>query len=112
MRALRPLTAACILLLFGVALGALAFTSVADERKCPAPSARSVEALFAPCLLAAEAPGTTATMPTITFGPGPSPVLFVTRDGRIMRGDRPIEELDRDELLEVVRQLVATIRRR
>ena len=43
--------------------------------------------------------------------PAPRSVLVLTPDGKIMRGDRELHDLDRDELIEVVRDLVDVIAR-
>lgn len=55
---------------------------------------------------------TTTTSGAITFAPTPSKiVLTITDDGAIKRGETRIEDLDRDELLAVVRELVDLIRK-
>lgn len=36
-------------------------------------------------------------------------ILFVTGEGKIMRGDKQIEELSRDELLDVIREVVGML---
>lgn len=58
------------------------------------------------------APGDYTTSGQITFAPTQSKVILTIQDdGAIKRGETRIEDLDRDELVVVVRELVDLIRK-
>ena len=50
--------------------------------------------------------------PTIKFSSDqPQVIATLTPHGQIMRGDKKLEDLDRDELIQMVKDLIATLQR-